>query len=548
MTLARFFRKYRWSLLGTVLLSSACAVVTMLLLAQLNGLATGGVAVGDKRLVAIGVFWLVALLLTGAASQYLLSTLGSNLVSQLRTDLSAMFIAMDYEKLADRKHSAFGSLIEDVANIAPLVLIAPLLGYNVLLMGLYLVYLATISIPLLAVLCVFVAATVVVSVVLERETRGQFDDLRQSDEKLFEHFRAIAEGKKEMCLNAHRAEHFSEVVLEPAIQRSRHFMVRVYMGWGLNEAWTTFINYGSVLLIIYVGYAYFALASQTIIQFVIASLFLNAPLNYIVGTGKQVGLGAASLRHLQHVGLDLRANPSSVNSAAARGETKQEYEWRSIRLDATTYNYPGEAEKSFAFGPVDLRFERGEMVFIVGGNGSGKSTLLLLLCSLLTPVSGRVLMDDEPVNPHLSAYRKYFGGVFGDSFLFPHVLGPNGKAMDDALVDELLVMLELDASVRVHESKLSRLTLSTGQRKRLALLQCYAEDRDICFFDEWAADQDTHFRAYFYDRLLPDFKRQGKTVIAISHDDRYFHVADRVITLDAGRVVTDTRPPQKANG
>jgi ABC-type siderophore export system fused ATPase/permease subunit len=181
------------------------------------------------------------------------------------------------------------------------------------------------------------------------------------------------------------------------------------------------------------------------------------------------------------------------------------------------------------------------MVFIVGGNGSGKSTLLLLLSSLLSPKSGQIVVDDVPLEGDLLLYRERFTGVFGDFFLFPHVLDSNGQHLSDEHVEKLLTTLGLGSYVQVNQGELSKLTLSTGQRKRLALLQCYAEDREIFFFDEWAADQDAHFRDFFYCTLLAELKSRGKTVIAISHDDRYFHVADRVIKLESGLVVSDMR-------
>lgn len=83
--------------------------------------------------------------------------------------------------------------------------------------------------------------------------------------------------------------------------------------------------------------------------------------------------------------------------------------------------------------------------------------------------------------------------------------------------------------------------MSAGQRKRLALIQVYLEHRPIAVFDEWAAEQDPTFRRIFYEELLPDLKRQGKTLVVVSHDDRYFHVADRCIRLDGGRLVVDRR-------
>jgi putative ATP-binding cassette transporter len=180
------------------------------------------------------------------------------------------------------------------------------------------------------------------------------------------------------------------------------------------------------------------------------------------------------------------------------------------------------------------------MVFFIGGNGSGKSTLLLLLCGLLRPSTGRLLIEGRAVQDELPRYRSRFGGVFGDFFLFPHVLDAVGQCLSDSQVDELLLRLKLHKEVQARQGKLSKLSLSTGQRKRLALLQCYAEDREICFFDEWAADQDAHSREHFYYVLLPELKRLGKTVLVVSHDDRYFHVADHIVKLDGGLVISDT--------
>ncbi|MCG8463435.1 MAG: ATP-binding cassette domain-containing protein, partial [Xanthomonadales bacterium] len=73
---------------------------------------------------------------------------------------------------------------------------------------------------------------------------------------------------------------------------------------------------------------------------------------------------------------------------------------------------------------------------------------------------------------------------------------------------------------------------SQGQRKRLALIAALAEDRDLLLLDEWAAEQDPMFRRYFYETLIPQWRASGKTVIAVTHDDQYFHCADRVLTLN----------------
>lgn len=101
--------------------------------------------------------------------------------------------------------------------------------------------------------------------------------------------------------------------------------------------------------------------------------------------------------------------------------------------------------------------------------------------------------------------------------------------------------LNLDNKVQVENGKFSTIVLSQGQGKRLALLTAYLEKRPIYLFDEWASDQDPFFRDVFYEKILLNLKQQGKTVLVISHDDRYFHLADRVIKLDYGKIEYDKR-------
>ena len=538
MILKRFLRQYRGSLIGAVVLSSTSAASTMALLSHINNLASGGLHVLVFRPPLIGFSWLAMLLLASAASQFLLAKLGGDLVAQLRSEISKQFIKLEYEKLADQKHSIFSSLIEDIASIAPLVLVAPMLAYNILLAVLYSGYLATISIPLLGILFGFLCTTLIVSLILEHVMRSKFDQLRQANEKVFEYFRYIGEGKKEMTLNAPRASYVTDELMHPAIQLARKFMIQVYTGLGFNEAWSTAVMYGSVFLIVYLGYSALALSQTTIIHFVIGALFLSGPVSFIVSSARQVGVGTASLRHLEHFGLDLG---QEISERKPTDQDRRKFDhWQCISMVEVCYSYPGRVDSSPTLGPINLNFKRGEMVFIVGGNGSGKSTLLLLLSSLLSPHTGHIVVDGAPLDADLFFYREQFTGVFGDFFLFPHVLDSHGRHLSDERIRKLLETLGLGSYVQVNQGELSKLSLSTGQRKRLALLQCYAEDREIFFFDEWAADQDAHFREFFYCTLLPDLKRHGKTVIAISHDDRYFHVADRVIKLEGGLVVTDT--------
>jgi putative ATP-binding cassette transporter len=200
----------------------------------------------------------------------------------------------------------------------------------------------------------------------------------------------------------------------------------------------------------------------------------------------------------------------------------------------------GAGEDEFGIGPIDLVFRSGEVVFIVGGNGSGKTTLVKLIAGLYVPDAGQLRLGDTLITPeNLDWYRQHFSVVFSDFHLFDVLLGVFRADVDDTS-NRYLARLELDHKLHVSNRTFSTTALSQGQRKRLALLTALIEERPICVFDEWAADQDPRYKEVFYSSLLPDLRARGKTVIVITHDDRYFAAGDRVVKLDDGRIVAES--------
>jgi putative ATP-binding cassette transporter len=192
-------------------------------------------------------------------------------------------------------------------------------------------------------------------------------------------------------------------------------------------------------------------------------------------------------------------------------------------------------------GPISLTIESGELVFITGGNGSGKTTFVRLITGLHMEETGHIYLDGHRVeDQECERYRQFFSVVFADFYLFDHLLGLTRPDLEEE-ARQYPAELKLSHTVKVINNRFSTTDLSQGQRKRLALLTAYLEDRPIYIFDEWAADQDPYFKNIFYTHLLPELKAIGKTVLVISHDDRYYHVADRLIRLDEGQIVSDSR-------
>jgi len=194
-----------------------------------------------------------------------------------------------------------------------------------------------------------------------------------------------------------------------------------------------------------------------------------------------------------------------------------------------------------AVDAVDLTLAAGELLAVIGPNGCGKTTLIKLLLGLYAPHQGEIRLNGKAIDPsNRDEYRQLFTTIFADYYLFDDVVEGDLHIPDDA--NRYLQRLEIGHKVSVRDGSFTTTDLSTGQRKRLALINAWLEERPVLVFDEWAADQDPTFRRIFYTELLPDLKRLGKTIIVISHDDRYFDVADQLVRMHSGKVSSSPVP------
>ena len=277
--------------------------------------------------------------------------------------------------------------------------------------------------------------------------------------------------------------------------------------------------------------------SEVVLKMTAAVLFIIAPLEMIVNAMPMFARANVALDNMY--ALERRLDEQLESAAEVAPAKLEAYRrFQTISLESAVFSYSDERD-TFTVGPVDLKIRRGEILFIVGGNGSGKSTLLKLLTGLYGLKSGVLRLDHEALEPrHLQAYRELFSAIFTDFHLFDRFYGL--EEVDQARVEALIREMQLQDKTRFEAGRFSNLNLSTGQKKRLAFITALLEDREIYVFDEWAADQDVEFREKFYLDLLQRLKAQQKTVIAITHDDRYWNVADRMIKLEYGRIVAET--------
>lgn len=426
------------------------------------------------------------------------------------------------------------ALTDDIPTITGALVFIPVLCINVVVVITGLVYLGLLSVKVLLAVLGFIALGVVTYQLAVLKAAAAFRAARQHVDDLFNHFRDLTGGIKEIKLHRRRRKAFLSEVLGATAASLRE---RNVAGMTINAAAA---SWGQALVFVAVGLLLFALPSRqtiepaTLTAYTIVLLYLMSPLQVIMNTMPFLSRAGIALQKIEALGMELRAAGVDDETAA---EPCDDFKLERLEMRGVVHTYRRDGEdKDFTLGPIDLTLSPGEVIFLTGGNGSGKTTLAKLLTGLYVPEAGEILLNGHVINDETREfYRQHFSVVFSDFHLFESLLGINRASLDDR-VHERLVQLQLDDKVQIKEGSFSTTELSQGQRKRLALLTAYLEDRPIYIFDEWAADQDPQFKEIFYYQLLPELKARGKAVLVISHDDRFYHVADRTVKLDYGKL------------
>ncbi|RCJ35418.1 ABC transporter ATP-binding protein [Nostoc minutum NIES-26] len=475
-------------------------------------------------------------LITSIVSQVMLIRLSQNAVLQLRMRLSQQILYAELshlERLGNPRLLA--TLTEDIQTVANAVYQMPSLFINLAIVLGCVTYITWLS--WLVLLMVVSLAVVAIASCKWLLNRGEklLALAREDEDQLFKHLSTITEGVKELKLHYRRRQVFLENKLQSTASDFRRHNIAGLSLFAATSSW------GQLIFFFALGFVLFALPnvleinSQTLSGYILTFTYLVLPMDNIVSKLPLFSKASIALQKIDSLGLSL-ASRSEVSTVPAAFKSS----WHSLKLKGVTHIYYRDREdSSFFLGPINLTLYPQEIIFIVGGNGSGKSTLAKLITGLYIPENGEILFDGELITEqNREWYRQHFSVVFSDFYLFEEFLGLENADLD-IRATKYLKQLQLDHKVKVENGKLSTIALSQGQRKRLALLTAYLEDRPIYLFDEWAADQDPVFKEIFYTQLLPELRQQGKTVVTISHDDRYFHLADRIVKLNYGKVEYD---------
>ncbi|CAB1401837.1 PvdE, pyoverdine ABC export system, fused ATPase and permease components [Pseudomonas fluorescens] len=532
-------KPFRLIVIASTLLGMVGGLSVTVLLATINNAlhAEGGLTQNVVTLFAgLCLLALTSSIFSDIGTNYV----GQHIIAKLRKELGEKVLSAPIEQIERyRSHRLIPVLTHDVDTISDFAFSFSALAISMTVTIGCMGYLAMLSWPMFLMMGgAIVIGTVIQYIASGRGMQG-FRKARDYEDDLQKHYNAVAEGAKELRIHRPRRHRmFVSGIAETAdkICATQVRSVNIFV---------VAKTLGSMLFFVVIG---LALAMQSLWPsadkavmsgFVLVLLYMKGPLEHVIAALPIIGRAQIAFRRIADLSEQFSSpEPHLLLSEPAHPPTTV----HSLELTNVSYSFPSvEGAAPFKLGPVNLKIEQGDIVFIVGENGCGKTTLIKLLLGLYAPQHGEIRLNEQIVDAlNRDDYRQLFTTIFADYYLFDDVVQGDTHIPEDA--NKYLQRLEIAHKVSVRDGSFTTTDLSTGQRKRLALINAWLEERPVLVFDEWAADQDPTFRRIFYTELLPDLKRLGKTIIVISHDDRYFDVADQLVRMNAGKVLTELQP------
>ena len=452
----------------------------------------------------------------------------------LRKEVLALVLKANYQQLSIRKTQIQTAILSDVSALTNASMGIIDFSISLIMMLACFIYLASISLTLFAITLGVAATGITVYYISSKANMRALEQARSMENRFQSNFNAILNGFKEIFIEPKKGRYIYEEKVCATANDSYRYTITAVTGLINNQITGTILFYLLITSVLLVFSVLLQIKAGAIVSFVFTLLYLLGSIESVMGMFPTLMRAGVASNNLMALRKDLHMAGFS-NAIADDQHTKDSF--RQIAVDNLQFTY-GAEDSSFSVGPVSLEINRGEAVFIYGGNGSGKTTFVHSLLGLCQPTGGSIRLNGQTVNgDNYALYRSLFSVVFSDFYLFDEVLGT--KDVDIDKWNAYIRLFELDGKVTLDGRRFSTTDLSTGQRKRLALIIALLEEKPVLVLDEWAADQDPHFRKKFYTSIIPMLKSQGTTIIAITHDDRYYHCADKLCKMDDGLLVEE---------
>ena len=449
-------------------------------------------------------------------------------------NIFAQMLRAPLKKLESLGSQRFYTVVEDLRVFSLLPYTVTHTVNSLLMLILCLVYMFTLS---MVSALVVVALTVIIAgcyFFVMNTMSKKVARLREYNEHYYKHVDDVMKGFKELKLNFFRRENLMNKFLVPNRDEAMKLDFRInYIFLSINLI-SQYGLYFVIAIILFVLPEVGLLSKEDVIAYVVITLFLSGPINNLINLQQMYTRFMVASRRIKKFVSDFEIIDDLPDEHV---ETVSDFQKLSFQNIA--FAYDSNESSSFALGPLNVDINQGEVIFIVGGNGSGKSTFINVLTGLYEPSEGEIVIDG---NSYKTArqLQDSIAAVFTDNHIFSHNYDTYALEQNEKYI-QLLELMKMNGVVQDDKEETARRKYSKGQGKRMSLIFALLEKKPLLILDEWAADQDPHFRKFFYEELIPKFKQEGKTIIAVTHDDAYFHKADRIIKFDYGKIAEDIR-------
>ncbi len=524
-------KRYFWFLLLSIFAGLSNAGLLIVVVHQINQTVSGTWDTNLVEYITVYSVLLLAYIYFNKILAVKLIRYAQGVIHKLRLEIIAQLLETDYHSSVKNRSEVITTLTQDTVIISESFLHIIQVSNSIVTVLFCFCYLGYLSIFAILVLFAFLGVGVAVYWHSNRRVQGQLAQAREEEDRFIKFVRDITDGFKEIKLAPEiGAEIFQEKIKTTSNQNVMHNSEGL-IGLVHNKL------IGQFLLFIYLGGLltlmplFMDVPIATIVNYAFIMLYIIRPIEVSLNVIPNISRANISAKKITHL-LTLLKSKSRILKVSAKNRWLHDFS--KIEIKGMEYTYLEKSmDKPFRMGPVNLEINRGSVFFIHGGNGSGKTTFIYTLLGLYQQSAGEILVDGKLLQQQdYTDFYTIFGAVFSDVYLFEELYGL--KTVDTEKIAKYLRLFELEDKVQFDGSKFSTINLSSGQRKRLALIVTLLRDYPVLVLDEWTADQDPFFRKKFYQEVIPILAAEGKTIIAITHDDRYYQFADVLCKMEDG--------------
>ncbi|WP_025742949.1 cyclic peptide export ABC transporter [Aquimarina pacifica] len=430
----------------------------------------------------------------------------------------------------------FYTAVEDLRTFASLPQTVTHTVNSILMLILGIVYLFLLSVPSAFIVLSLIIIVAVCYLIIMHSMSKQVAELKVYNEQYFKYVDDVMNGFKELKLNFFRRSSLMNKYLSVNRDQSKQLDFKInYVFLSINLI-SQYGLYMVVAVILFLLPVLGLLETKDVISYVVIILFISGPINNLINLQPIYTQLIVANKRIKNFVKDFH-----ISFEEGVTSERPVARFDSLQYRDMSFSYTGDKEDGFALGPINLEIKEGETIFIVGGNGSGKSTFINVLTGLYEATEGQTILNGTNLKyEQRHNLQSLIAAVFTNNHIF-------SKNYDNYTLEnnkdyiELLKLMSMDKVVEDDKEESARRHYSKGQSKRMSLIFTLLENKPILVLDEWAADQDPHFRKFFYEKLIPKLKAEGKTIIAVTHDDAYFHQADRIIKFDHGQIIKDVQ-------